>query len=280
MRRRALVALAGIMLAGCSAAPPEQPVEIAFALKAGDQAAACAIALDGIGGQRAQLSDARLYVHDIRLIDGAGHAVPVRLSETPWQHDGVALLDFEDATGACRGTPATNTALQGTAPAGGWTGLSFVIGVPAALNHTSTTTAPPPLDSVAMGWSWQAGRKFIKVELDPEGGVVRAAGRPGITWHLHLGSTGCVGDPVKGETVSCGRPNRVPVTLAAFDPARQRVVLDLKSLFADSDIGRDGGGALGCMSGADDPDCPGVFARLGLDPVMAQPPFVRIEARP
>lgn len=280
MRPPLIAALTCAALSACSSVPAERPVDIAFALKAGDQLAACGAPLYSIGGHLAQLSDARLYVHDVRLIGRDGNAVPIRLAQTPWQHGNVALLDFEDATGACRGTSATNAHLTGTVPVGDYAGLSFVIGVPAPLNHTSTTTTPPPLDLVAMGWSWQAGRKFIKIELDPEGGVARTAGRPGATWHLHLGSTGCVGDPAKGEQVTCTRPNRIPVTFPAFDSARQQVVLDLKSLFQDTDVGRDGGGALGCMSGPDDPDCPGVFRQLGLTPAAPRPPFLRIETRP
>lgn len=278
---RKVVLVAGL-LAGCTAAPAEQPVSIAFALAAGEQPAGCGRAIDGLGvsHRRAQLADARLYVHDVRLIDRAGTAVPVHLTDSPWQRDGIVLLDFEDATGACHGTAATNRQVAGTIPAGDYVGLSFVIGVPVPLNHTSPVTQAPPLDSVAMGWSWQAGRKFVKIELDPEGGVVRPAGRPGTTWHLHLGSTGCAGDPAKGEAVTCSTPNRVPVAFPAFDAARQQVVLDLAVLFRDSELGRDGGGALGCMSGPEDPECPPVFRQLGVSPATSQPAALRIGQRP
>lgn len=279
MRHTLPLFLGCVLLSACAAPATEKPVSVDFVLKAGERPAACGAPIDGIGGRRVQISDARLYVHDIRLTTNDGRSVPLTLAETPFQHDGIALLDFEDATGACRSTPATNTRLTGTVPPGAYSGLSFVIGVPAPANHTSATTAPAPLNLAAMGWSWQAGRKFIKIELDPEGGITRPAGRPGATWHLHLGSTGCEGDPVQGEAVTCSRPNRIPVQFPAFDPQGQNVVVDLAVLFDGTDVGRDGGGALGCMSGPDDPDCPGVFRQMGLTPPTAQPPFLRIEAK-
>jgi hypothetical protein len=198
--------------------------------------------------------------------------------------------------------------------------LSFVVGVPSlvrdkdgkdvVLNHSNFATAPAPLDLQSMSWNWQAGRKFIKIEVDPEGGVTRpplkpkspadaanGAGAQGdksgdksgdgapamadapkaaplrvnedgtitvATWMLHLGSTGCRGDATKGEIASCANPNRIPVKLASFDSARQRVVLDLKPLFAGIDLGKDKGFSTGCMSGPADPECAPMFDNLGL----------------
>jgi hypothetical protein len=81
---------------------------------------------------------------------------------------------------------------------------------------------------------------------------------------LHLGSTGCRGDATKGEITSCANPNRIPVKLASFDSARQRVVLDLKPLFAGIDLGKDQGFSTGCMSGPADPECAPMFENLGL----------------
>lgn len=281
MRLFFTIVLTSLGLAACAVAPPDRTVTIPFALVAGEYPAACGETIPGLGtnANAAQLSDARFYIHDLRLIDRQGHAVPVQLMANDWQTAGVALLDFENGTGACRGTPATNAQVVGTVPDGRYIGLSFVIGVPAAINHTSTTTSPPPLDLAAMGWSWQAGRRFMKIELDPMSGVARASGRPGATWHLHLGSTGCVGDPVKGEAVTCANGNRIPVTLPAFDPATQQVVLDMKALFQTTDLGHDGGGALGCMSGPDDPDCPGVFRQLGLITPTPHPAAFRAETQ-
>jgi hypothetical protein len=50
-----------------------------------------------------------------------------------------------------------------------------------------------------------------------------------------------------------------------FDPKTQRVEFDLARLFESSDLLADKGGAVGCMSGLDDPECPAIFAALGLN---------------
>lgn len=244
-----------------------QAVEISFALKSAGVDARCGQPLSPIGAPAipASLRDARLYVQDIALINDKGQPTSVKLNASDWQNDQVALIDFEDATGFCAGgTPAVNTVVTGTVPAGQYNGLTFTVGVPVSQNHTSTELEGAPLDLAAMGWSWQAGRKFIKLEVNPEGGVTKADGSSSPTWFVHLGSTGCTGNPVTGETVSCMRPNRLPVVLAPFDVTQHQVVLDLNSLFGSSDITRDKGAAAGCMSNPADKDCVEVFERLGL----------------
>lgn len=292
-----------------------QPVAIRFALTAGDQPVECGrdIAGLGTGGRPAQLRDARFYISAPALIDAAGREVPIELEQNDWQYANLALLDFENKTGKCNGTADLNDTIKGSVPRGRYKGISFVVGVPSVvqdkdgkdvvLNHSNFATAPAPLDLQSMSWNWQAGRKFIKIEVDPEGGVTRpplkpkgpadAANGPGAapdggapvmadapktaplrvnedgtitvsTWMLHLGSTGCRGDAVKGEIASCANPNRIPVRLASFDSARQRVALDLKALFAGIDLGKDKGFSTGCMSGPADPECAPMFDNLGL----------------
>lgn len=294
--RLSAAALTGAaVLSACAGTPdtapvvPTVPVSVSFALTANGQPARCGAPLGplGTGKTPAALHDARFYVQDVALIDAAGRRVPVSLDTSPWQNGPVALLDFENGSGACaKGTPGVNTAVTGTVPAGSYTGLTFTVGVPPALNHTSTETAAPPLDIAAMGWSWQAGRKFAKLEADPTGGVTKADGSTSPTWYVHLGSTGCTGNPAAGDSVTCTRSNRLPVTFAAFDPARQAVALDLSALFTGSDIRRDKGGAVGCMSGPTDPECGPVFAQLGLSLADGTPltpgasPVFRAVAKP
>jgi hypothetical protein len=53
---------------------------------------------------------------------------------------------------------------------------------------------------------------------------------------VHLGSTGCTGDPATGETVKCRAANRAAIALRRFDPKRQRIAVDLKALVAGNDI--------------------------------------------
>ena len=255
-------------LAGCvTQSSVEQPVSLSFALVAGEQPVRCGSAFGPLGRdpKRVSLRDARFYVQDVALIDDAGKPVPVRLQVSDWQDAKVALLDFEDGSGHCvGGTPATNTQVIGSVPAGHYRGVSLTLGVPESLNHTSPELQAAPLDLAAMGWSWQAGRKFIKLEVDPEGGVSKTDGSRANTWYLHLGSTGCSGNPVTGETVACQRANRIPLRFDGFDPATQAVVLDVAALLRDSRLAVDEGAAVGCMSGPTDPECVAVFKRLGV----------------
>jgi hypothetical protein len=301
----------------------KRQVTIRFSLAVGKDPVRCGkdIAGLGTGGRSAQLHDARLYISAPALIDAAGREVPIELTQNDWQYANVALLDFEDKTGKCVGNADVNDSIKGLAPKGRYRGVSFVVGVPSAvkdkdgkdvfLNHSNFATAPAPLDIQAMAWNWQAGRKFIKVEVDPEGGITRpplpakpapssattvaATDKPDgapmaveaskleppklnadgtitvATWMLHLGSTGCRGDAVKGEVTTCASANRIPVAFASFDPSRQKVVLDLKALFANIDLGQDKGFSTGCMSGPADPECRPMFENLALRLVETAP---------
>ncbi len=153
--------------------------------------------------------------------------------------------------------------MRGTVPRGRYVGARWSVGVPLALNHSDATTAPAPLNSAAMAWSWQVGRKFTKIEVsDPGGGAAWAAR----TFFVHLGSTGCTGNPATGETASCSSSNRPEIVLRRFDAGRQRVAVDLKALLAGVDVTVNGGGAGGCMAGMTDPECTPIFRAFGLRP--------------
>jgi uncharacterized repeat protein (TIGR04052 family) len=275
-----IAALAASFPAAAAGLQASLPVEISFALTEHGREVGCGAPLGGLGtgAAEAALHEARVYVHAVKLIDAKGKRVPVVLEPNDWQYADVALLDFKDARGGrspCSASaPAKNTTLSGTVPNGAYTGLEFAVGVPVeakvegetvSLNHSSTETAPAPLDIAGMSWSWQAGRKFIMIEVDPKGGIKRADGGRARSWMVHLGSTGCKGNPATGEIVTCTRPNRLAVTFDRFDPTKQRVTLDLGKLFEGSDLAGDKAGAIGCMSGNDDPECRPVFAALGLN---------------
>ena len=189
----AIGGLAAISVAHAANKPDaseRQPVAIRFALTAGDQPVECGrdIAGLGAGGQPAQLRDARFYISAPALIDAAGREVPIELEQNDWQYANLALLDFENKTGKCIGSADVNDTIKGSAPRGRYKGISFVIGVPSVgqdkdgkdvvLNHSNFATAPAPLDLQSMTWNWQAGRKFVKIEVDPEGGVTRPPLKP------------------------------------------------------------------------------------------------------
>ena len=265
-----LLAACGSTGSATEKAAATRDVAIEFAAQAGGQPVRCGQPLSALGktSATADLRDLRFYISAVALIDAAGRTVPVQLARSDWQTDGVTLIDLADGNGPCvSNSPLTNTRLVGQVPVGEYRGLRFTVGVPHAQNHSDYATAVRPLDVQAMAWSWQAGRKFMQVELQPAGGVARPAGNaaPGRAFLFHLGAAGCKGNPVSGETVACERPNRMDVRLEDFDAARERVVLDLGALYAGSDVRRDGGGALGCMSAHTDPECRPLFQALGMD---------------
>lgn len=248
-----------------------QAVAIRFAAVAGRAPVACGTPIDGLGttARSAQLTDLRFFVSDVKLLRRDGRAVTLRLrADSPYRvtrgKAAVTLIDLENGRGGCAdGTRGTNAFVRGTVPRGDYVGAQWSVGVPFALNHTDATTAPAPLNSAAMAWSWQVGRKFTKIELsDP--GTDAAAAWAARTFFVHLGSTGCEGNPATGETVGCGASNRAAVALRRFDPARQQVAVDLKAMLAGVDVSSNGGGAPGCMGGSTDPECGPVFRAFGL----------------
>lgn len=277
-RRTLLPAAAACTLAAAVAGPAAahsghhetMNVSIAFQARAGATPVTCGNPITGLGttATTAQLQDLRFYVSNVALVRANGRAVPVTLTGPAAYNvtrgaSRVTLIDLENARGACSGgTPGTNAAVRGTVPEGTYTGVRFYVGVPFALNHSDTVGAPAPLDITAMTWSWQSGRKFTKIEVtDPAAGAPWAAR----SFFVHVGSTGCTGNPATGATVSCADSNRIGVRLKRFDPARHKIAVDIRALLAGNDITVNRGGAGGCMSGPTDPECLGVFAALGVD---------------
>ena len=256
-----------------------QTVNIDFDVVAGSQAVSCGVALTGLGTKATsgQVKDLRFYITNVLLIDAQGNTVPVKLDDNANQSRDVALIDFEDATGKCptsTGTVTTYKSIAGKVAPGTYVGVALTLGVPVksadadkvSLNHSDTTaaTTPPLLTNASMAWSWQSGRKFSKIEFVPDAPITRPTGTT-TTWNVHLGSTGCKGDPTKGVVTACTNPNRMDFSFAAFNASTQKIVLDLAELFKNSDLSYDSGGAAGCMSGTTDPECAGIFEALQID---------------
>ncbi|AUX41265.1 hypothetical protein SOCE26_026750 [Sorangium cellulosum] len=212
----------------------------------------------GTASTEVGISDFRLYIHDIRLHRAGGDDVPVTLEQDGlWQFQDLVLLDFEDKTGSCaNGTEPTNGEVHGTVPQGSYDGLSFKLGVPFELNHADAAAAPSPLNLSGLFWSWEAGYKFARIDTVPAEGSG--------PFFLHLGSTGCVAD-AGGGVSACDRPNVAEVVLTGFDPLTTPVLVDFAAIVAGSDLSADAGGAPGCMSGTEDPECAAIFERLGID---------------
>jgi len=259
----------------------DQPVEIRFAAKAANAALACGRNYTGIGTSKASmtLQDFRIYISNVRLIDSNGRETAVRLTDDDqWQGDGIALLDFENASGNCNGNAATNTVVRGSAPEGPYRGLIFDLGVPTAKNHQDPTVARAPLNFSALSWPWRAGYKYTTIDIETGGGdKANAAG-----FSIHLGATDCgQGSPRTPPSEPCASQNRPTYSFDRFDAARNIVVFDLAALLAESDITVNmPQTAAGCMSSPADNDCAALMSRLGLpfrDKAAMPQAWVRVE---
>jgi uncharacterized repeat protein (TIGR04052 family) len=283
-----LAALPGLALAqqgqhhaAAEAMPSTQKVSIDFAAVAGSEPVSCGrpIAGLGTGSRTAELTDLRFYVTDVKLLrKGGGSVALTPPANSSWSYAkgdaAVTLIDLENGAGACaaEGTKATNASVTGTVPKGAYVGVSYSVSVPDSLSHSDLTTMPAPLNNSAMAWSWQAGRKFMKIEVSEDGGPAWASK----TFFVHIGSTGCKGNPAAGERVRCSLPNQDEVTLRKFNPARQKIAVDLKALLAGVAVEGSAGSAMpmmemggmdemgGCMSATTSPDCKPIFKALGL----------------
>ncbi len=246
IQRLLLLFLAILSTSGCSG--PKTQLRIPFIAQFDGREIGCALSEAGLS-----LSDLRFFVSSLRAIRDDGVAVDLVLQpDDQWQQASLALLDFEDATGACdNGTPATNTVLLGTLPSANYRGLEFTIGVPFESNHGDPLLAAAPLDDTAMHWHWRAGYKFMRAGI-------RTANDG---FWIHLGSTGCEGT-VQNIT-GCRFPNRAKVLLPEFVPGDDSVVVDLAALLRQTDLlDKD---ATDCSSGPAEQSCEAPFSALGLD---------------
>ncbi|WP_404370983.1 MbnP family copper-binding protein [Corallococcus coralloides] len=263
LRSRLLLPLALMGALGCGEDEPEVlTVDLPVVARVGTEAFACGKTYTNVGttGTTYEPMDFRVYVHGVRLVTRDGQEVPVTLTEDgTWQHSGVALLDFANNDGLCKQyTEGMNTSLRGTVPQGDYTGLRFTVGVPEELNHGDPTTLGAPMGDTSLHWNWQGGFVFARIE-----GRTR-----GIPQHvLHVGSTACA-PPPEGQTqgtAGCANNNRPEFHLDSFDVTKNKVVMDLGTLFADSNLDANAPSTSpGCMSSPNDADCGPLFQRMGL----------------
>jgi uncharacterized repeat protein (TIGR04052 family) len=253
--------LAPLALVGaCDDAAPRQDVSLTFRATMGSETFACGQPFTGLGvtgDQTLTVRDARMYVHDVRLVTAEGDEVALELGENAFQHEGIAYLDFADSNDTgCEGNPETRLVVEGSAPEGDYVGVRFTVGMPFEQNHQEASVAASPLNITDMFWAWQSGYKFIKLDG-------ASTGVP--TWRFHLGSTGCVGDPMAGGVTSCTAPNRFEVELMGMDLAADSIRFDIAELVSEVNLDTfTPETPPGCMSGAMDPDCTAYFEALGL----------------
>ena len=214
--------------------------------------------------------DFRFYVHDVELLNSEGATVSVTLDANDWQYKNLALVDLD--AGA---TPEQHAAVTGTAPKGTYTGVRFTLGVPHALNHTDHTAgqAPHPILSAenhaaGMTWVWLSGRIYARFDFN-----VLQADETEKKFVFHLGGTGAT-NPTKQEGSYTGfdpsqtvmeSPNRPVITLSDFDPTKDVVAADLKTLFANVNVESGGNYMPAPMTAqANNPDPKILLKNLGL----------------
>jgi len=251
-----------------------QEITIKFTAMVGDRTFSCASSYTGLGnpGTTASASDFRFYISEVALIDEGGKAVPLKLNQDgKWQHQNIALLDFENKSGACtNGTTEIRDRIVGSIPKGTYKGLQFTLGVPFNLNHEDATLAPSPLNLTSLWWNWRGGYKFLRVDLTPQRSPSTnhksgAGHGDSQGFAIHLGSTGCKAEGDNQKPLSCSNPNTVKVTFANFDPNKNVVVADLAALLANTNLTiNQPNTPVGCMSAPNDEDCKGIMQSLGL----------------
>lgn len=192
------------------------------------------------GTQVVQIKDFRFFVEDVQFVRNDGSKVPFKFTpvEEYQAAEGdkqVALLDFTKAGfGACTGTSdndKVNTSIRGTAPGGIYKKVEVTIGVPKEMNHQdpSQRGANHPLRSgTGMGWNWQAGYKYMRIEL---------TATPNDTFKLHLGSTNCTGTIPNVSCANSYRPTLVLEPIGGFDTSKDTIVFDGKELFSNANGG-------------------------------------------
>lgn len=255
-------------------------VTIQFEGMVGDEPFSCGDTYRlGTEGSAVTPLDFRLYVSEVALVDAAGNAVPLVLEQDNlWQHQNVALLDFEDKTGGCtNGTSDTRAQVIGAVPAGDYTGLQFTVGVPFALNHLDSTLAPSPLNLTSLWWNWNFGYKFARIDFQPVIETARSVPKSGNhgteaadsetapqAFSIHLGSVGCQMDAGQAP-VNCSLAHRPDVVLSDFDVTQNVVAIDIAALLADTNMSQNQEGTpVGCMSNPADEDCRGILQNFGL----------------
>jgi hypothetical protein len=227
-----------------------ESVVIRFDARVGSQPFACGSTYTlGTPAHTAEPVDFRFYAQDVRLIAADGTEVTVDLEESDFQAREVALLDFEDATGACA---------YGD--------------IPFELNHVDLTSLPSPLNRTSLFWGWRFGHLFLSAmsraateapapvdAFDPDAGLDAGTITAFVEHATHVGSTGCTGNPEAGEPVtSCSRPNRAEIRLTGFDPATATIIADFGEIKADDDVTGES-----CHSFS--PDCAYAYDALGMN---------------
>ena len=259
-------------LAACgSAVSPGGPFALGFDITANGTALRCGEPMTDIGrsGDQVRPKDARFFLHGLTFLDADGGTIPTTIDDDGvWQDGDVALIDGANTDGACDGSEATRDVVEGSHDAGDIAAVRFTVGVPPERNHLDAATAPAPLNTPGMFWSWAGGFKYVRVEGS-------TADKPDLT--VHLGASACAGGVVEGY--ACANDHLAQITIEGLtDPNLDRVAFDVGALLAGLDLSApraDGDSVDGCMSFTGDPECPAIYGALGIgfldEPVVELP---------
>jgi len=249
-------------------------LSIPFAARSGTTDIACDTALPALGSNsvEGQIKYFAYYIHDIELLDNNGSVINSTLTDNAFQDpdEKVVFLQYQNKDTTCSGDAQTTYKQVSLSlnrdQVSAVASLRFKIGVPFEINHADPANAKSIYTSADYKWGWQNGRKFVRLDVKPAGGVFDGNGvSKGDTRHFHLGSTGCEAD-ANGKVTSCSNPNRPTIQLDNFslNDSPKTVILNYQNLVANVAFNQDTGGQVGCMSGATDPECPDMFSALGL----------------
>jgi uncharacterized repeat protein (TIGR04052 family) len=301
MKTTLLVPALALAASPCVAQSRAREVRIAFDAQFAGKPFACGTTYDNVGSSHARVKplDLRFFISQVELLTADGNSVALSLDQDGiWQYRNLTLLDFEDGTGSClNGNAGINKQILGTVPEGKYTGLRFTLGVPFDLDHMAAASAPSPLNTTAMFWSWQDGFKFLRAEVatvapprempasrSPAPGSAMSGMGHANGFPVHIGSTGCaIADFGDAPVKECVHPNRLTVTFRPFDTDHDTVVFDFAKLLAGIDLDSPSpSGSPGCMSFPGIEACAAPLRALGLPfdgtPAAEQTVFTR-EAR-
>ena len=224
--------------------------EIHFRAAADGSTLICGRPLDEIGEAKAtvNLVDFRFVVSSVELIRYDGQIFPLALEQDGvWQRRDVALIDLEDATGACEhGTGETRRVIRGSAPKGNYRGVRFMLGRPDRVDAADPALVPilraAGMQSAAPG-SFEPMRIDLATEPPLQNPAVASAGAVRIA--LRLGSP-------------------IQVSLQDFQPERHAIVADVGSLASRVLVGQEASsGARVCEPASDDSMCHDALRGLG-----------------
>ncbi|WP_299073248.1 MbnP family copper-binding protein [uncultured Paraglaciecola sp.] len=179
------------------------------------------------------------FVSNLRLINDKNTQTAI-LGSSPWQAENVVLIkpylpdcatNSAADVGIAAETLTSNHNLQFLAPVDldHYQQLSFTLAVPFELNHENPLQQPSPLNLPSMFWSWRAGHKFFR--LDMQG--------PSNNWAFHLGSVGCTAaSTMRTPENECVQPNRVSFKLPKKADGT-KLVLHLDRLIANTPMQSD-----------------------------------------